>query len=91
MRERDGLAAVLGGGDLCYGLGGNIAGRGKALGLFYHGFAYHCSVLEHVLEIYQTAVVHVLGKVIRIMKVYDAVVMSLNNIGREEETPGDIL
>ena len=68
MGEGNALAAVLGTGNLGNGLGGDIAGSGKAAGLFNHGLADDGAVLEHIFQIYQTAVMHMLRKIVGIME-----------------------
>ncbi len=91
MRERDTLSAVLTAGNLGDTLCGHIAGRGKALGRIDHRLTDHRAVLQHILQVDQTAVVHMLGKIIRIMKMDDPFLMSLHDIRRQQETLRDIL
>ena len=45
--------------------------------------ADHRSVLQHVLKIDQIAVVHMLRKIIRIMKMDDPLLVRLHNITRQ--------
>ena len=49
------------------------------------------AVLQHVLEIDQVAVVHVLGIVIRIVKMDDTGLMRLDDILRQQDAARDIL
>ena len=89
--QADGLAAVLGGGYLGYNLGGDVAGSGEAVGLLNHGAADHGTVLQHILQVHQVAVVHVLGKVIAVMEVNNARLVSLHNILGQQNALGDVL
>ena len=91
MRQRNALAAILGAGNLSHCLCRDIACRGKAVGLLDQGSADNRAVLEHVLQVHQAAVVHMLGKVIRVMEVDDAFFMGFPDIFRQQETLGDIL
>ena len=72
MGQADALAAVLVGGHLCNDLGGNVAGGGKAVGLFNIGAGDDGAVLQHILQVDQIAVVHVLRKVVGIVEVDQA-------------------
>ena len=83
MRQADGLPAVLVGGHLGNDLGGNVAGRGEGMGLFNHGAGNDRAVLQHILQIHQVAIVHMLGVIIRIMEVNDARLMGLHNFLRQ--------
>ena len=49
------------------------------------------AVLQHILQIDQIAVVHVLGIIIRIMEMDDALLMGLNDIRRQQKPAGNIL
>ena len=59
--------------------------------LFDHSSADNGSVLKHILEVNKIAVVHMLRKIIRIMEMDQALLMSLGNIIGYKETTGDIL
>ena len=59
--------------------------------LLDHGLADNGTVLEHVLKVYKTAVVHMLRKVIRIMEMNETCLVSGNDILIEKESLGDIL
>ena len=91
MSQADALPAVLVAGHLGNDLGGNIAGSGKAVGLFNPGLADHGSVLQHILQVYQVTVVHVLGKVIRIMEMDDPLLVRLHDILGKKHTLGQVL
>ena len=90
MSERNTLSAVLVAGYLGNDLGGNITCRGKAVGLLYHGAADHGAVLEHVLQVDQITVVHVLRIIIGIMEMNDSFFIGLHNILREQHPLGQI-
>ena len=47
-------------------------------------------VLEHVFQIDQIAVMHMLSEVVRIVEVDDALLVSLHNIGRKKQTLCDV-
>ena len=91
MGERDALSAVLGAGDLGNDLRGNIARCGETVGLFDHGLTDDRAVLQHVLQIDQTAVVHVLCEVVRIMEVDDTGIVRLGDIVGQQEPCGNVL
>ena len=69
----------------------NIAGSGKAVGLFNKGFADNCSVLEHILKVDKVAVMHMLCEIIGIVEMYQAFLISFNNISRKKNTSCNIL
>ena len=89
--QGDGLAAVLVGGHLGDDLGGDVAGGGKAVGLFDEGARDDGAVLEHVLQVDQIAVVHVLGVVVHVVEVDDARLVGLHDVGGEQQPLGDVL
>jgi len=91
MGQTDTLAAVLVGGHLCNDLGGNVAGGGKAVGLFNIGAGDDRAVLQHILQVHQVAVVHVLGKVIGIVEVDQAFLMCLHDLWVQQQTGGQVL
>ena len=91
MGESDALAAVLGAGDLCHALGGDIAGSGEALRLLDHHIADDRSVLQHIFQIHQTAVVHVLGEVIGVVEMYDSLFVGIHDMLRQQKTFCNIL
>ena len=65
-------------------LRGNVTGRGKAVRPFNQRACDHRAVLQHILQIHQIAVVHVLGKIVRIVKMNDALVMRVHNVLRQQ-------
>ena len=65
------LSAVLVTCDLRNDLGRNVACRGKAVRLLDQCLADDRTVLEHILEIDQIAVMHMLRVVVRIMEMDD--------------------
>ena len=91
MREADALAAVLVGGNLGDDLRGDVAGRGKAMGLLDHRAGDHGAVLQHGLEVHEVAVVHVLGKVVRIMEVDEALVVRLDDVLGQQQAAREVL
>ena len=91
MGKRDALSAILIGCDLCDSLCSNIAGSGKALWTLNHGLGNNCTVLQHIFQIDQTAVMHMLCIIICIMEVNDAFFMSFHNIRRKKEPFCDVL
>ena len=89
--QSNALAAVLGTGDLSDSLGSDVAGCGEGVRSLNHGLADDGSVLQHIFQIYQTAVMHMLGKIIGIMEMNDAFFVSLHNVLGKKEPAGDIL
>ncbi len=93
MRQGEGLSAVLVAGHLRHDLGGDVAGGEEAVGLLDHGLGNDGAVLQHVLQIDEVAVVLLLGEVVRIMEVNDALLMGLHDVLRQQQTlceiPGD--
>ena len=91
MSKRDALSAVLVAGDLRDNLRGDVAGGGETVRLLNHGSGNPGSVLQHVLKVDEVAVVHVLGVVIHIVEMDDALFMRGDNILGKEQTGGDVL
>ena len=89
--QTDGLAAVLVGGHLGHDLGGDVAGGGEGMGLFDHGAGDNGAVLQHVLQVHQVAVVHMLGEIVGVVEMNDALLMGLHNILGQQNALGDIL
>ena len=58
------------------------------MGLFNFGFADDSTVLQHVLEVYEVAVVHVLCEVVGIVKVDQTLLVGLYDVGRQQKTLG---
>lgn len=63
----------------------------KAVGLRDKSTADNGTILQHILQIDQITVVHMLGKIIRVVKMDDALLMGLHDIRRKQNTAGDIL
>ena len=91
VREGDGLAAVLAGGHLGDDLRGDVAGGGEAVRALDERAGDHRAVLQHVLEVYEVAVVHVLGKVVRVVEVDDALVVGLHDLGGKQLAHREVL
>ena len=75
MRQRNALSAILGTCHLRNDLRGDIAGSGKAVRLVNHCLADHSSILQHVLQIDQIAVVHMLRKIVRIVEMDESLLL----------------
>ena len=60
------------------------------MGLFDHGAGDNGAVLQHVLQVHQVAVVHVLGEIVGVVEMDDALLMSLHNILRQQQAVGDV-
>ena len=80
MGQRDGLAAVLGGSNLRDNLRRDIAGSREAMRLLDQRARDDGAVLEHILQVHQVAVMHVLGEVVGIVEVNQALVMGIHNL-----------
>ncbi len=61
------------------------------MGLLDEGVGDHGPVLKHVIQIHQVAVVHVLGEIIRVVKMDDPFLVGLDHLLGEEKPVGDIL
>ncbi len=82
MGQADALSAVLVACDLGNDLGRDVAGSGEAVGLLYEGVADNGAVLEHILEVHEVAVVHVLSEIVGVVEVDQALLISLDDVGR---------
>ena len=60
------------------------------MGLFDQRVADDGAVLQHILQVDEVAVVHVLGKVIGIMEVDQALLVSLDDVGRKQDPAGQV-
>ena len=89
--KADALTAVLTGCDLRDDLRCDIARGGKAVRLFDHGAADNGAVLEHILEIDEIAVVHMLCEIVRVMEMDDALIVCGNDVCRQKDSSCDIL
>ena len=58
---------------------------------FDHGAGNNRAILQHIFQVHQVAVMHVLGKIIGVMEVDDALLMGLHNILGQQNALGDIL
>ena len=91
MGQRNRLAAVLGGSNLSDNLRRDVAGGREAVRLLDQRARDNGAVLEHVLQVHQVAVVHVLSKVIRIMEVDQALIMGVHDLLRQQHALGQVL
>ena len=89
--KANGLTAVLVGSHLGDNLGGDVAGGGEGMGLFNEGTGDDGAVLQHILQVYQIAVVHMLGIVVCIMEVDDTGLVSVHNLPGQENPAGNVL
>ena len=90
MLDIDALSAVLVAGYGCDDLGGHGTCHLEALGRFDHFTVDGSTVVQHVLDIDQTAVEDRLDKIIRIMKMQHTVIMCHGNMLRQKQTSGNI-
>ena len=90
MGQADGLAAILVAGHLGHDLGGDVAGGGEAVGPLDEGTGDDGAVLQHILQIHQVAVVHMLGIIIRVVEVDDALLVSLHDLTGQQQAVGDV-
>ena len=91
MGQRDGLAAVLGGSNLGDDLRRDVAGGREAVRLLNQRTRDNSTVLEHILQVHQVAVMHVLGKVVRIMEVNQTLIVSIHNLLGQQHTLSQVL
>ena len=91
VRERDGLAAVLAARHLGDDLRGDVARGGEHVRTLDESARDDRAVLQHVLEIDEVAVVHVLGEVVGVVEVDDTAVVGLDDLARQEHAHGEIL
>ena len=89
--QGNGLAAILVRGDLRDDLGRNVAGRGEAVRLFNQRAGNDRAVLQHILQIDQIAVVHMLGEIIRVVEVDDALVVRVDDVLRQQHAGRQVL
>ena len=90
VSQRNRLAAVLVRGNLSNDLGGDIARSGKAMRLFNHRAGDNGAVLEHIIQIHEVAIVHMLSEVVRVMEVNEPFIMSVHDVGRQQHAPSHI-
>ena len=84
VRQADALTAVLVARDLRDDLRRDVAGGREAVGLLDEGVADDGAVLQHVLEVDEVAVVHVLGEVVGVVEVDQALLIRLDDVGRKQ-------
>ena len=90
MRQRDGLAAVLAASHLGNDLRGDVAGSGEAMRTLDERAGNNRAVLQHVVEVDQIAVMHVLSEIVGIMEVDDALFVSLDDVLRQQHAHGEV-
>ena len=78
--QRNRLTAVLGRGDLGDNLRRDIASSREAVRLLDQRARDNGAVLEHILQVHQVTVMHVLGEVVRIMEVNQALVVGIHDL-----------
>ena len=91
MRKADALSAILVAGNLRDDLGRDVAGCGEAVRALDQCLADHGAVLQHILQVYKIAVVHMLCKIVGVMEVDDSLLIRLNNIFRKKKSSREIL
>ena len=89
--EGNRLASILVRGYLRDDLGGDVAGGGKAVRALDLGAADHRSVLQHVVQVDQVAVVHVLGVVVGVVEMDDSFLVRLDDFLGKQQAAGDVL
>ena len=90
MGQADALSAVLVACDLGDDLSSDVAGGGEAVGFLDEGVADNGAVLEHILEVHEIAVVHMLSEVVGVVEVDQTLLISLDNVGREKHSAGQV-
>ena len=90
VRQRDRLPAVLVGGDLCDDLRGNVARGREAVRSLDERAGDDGAVFEHILQVHQVAVVHMLRVIVGVVEVDDALLVRLDDVLRQQETVGDV-
>ena len=91
MRKADALSAILVAGNLGDDLGRDVAGCGEAVRALDQCLADHGAVLQHILQVYKIAVVHMLCKIVGVMEVDDSLLIRLYNIFRKKKSSREIL
>ena len=91
MGKGNGLAAVLVGGHLGDDLGRDIAGRGEGMRLLDQGAGNDGAVLQHILQIHQIAVVHMLGIIVGVMEMDDARLVGRHDLRGQQNPAGNVL
>ena len=91
MCQGNTLPAILGARNLCNCLCCNITCSRKALWRLNHSLTDNRSVLQHILQIHKTAIMHMLCKIISIMKMNNPFFMRFHNIRSQKKTLRNIL
>ena len=91
MGQADALAAVLAGRNLCDDLRGNIAGGGEGVRLLNQSAGNDRAVLQHIVQVDEVAVVHMLGIVVGIVEVDDAFLVRFDDLRGKQHTHRQIL
>ena len=71
--------------------GRDVAGCGEAVRALDQCLADHGAVLQHILQVYKIAVVHMLCKIVGVMEVDDSLLIRLYNIFRKKKSSREIL
>ena len=90
MRQRDRLPAVLVGGDLRDDLGRNVARGREAVRPLDERTGDDRAVFEHIFQVHEVAVVHVLRVIVRVVEVDDALLVRLDDVLRQQEAARDV-
>ena len=90
-KKNNGLAAVLAAGYGRNDLGHNRTGYLETLRTFNQLTVHHCAIVQHILNIDQTAIEDWLYKVVRIMEMNHTFFMSFGNFFRQKQTTGQVL
>ena len=85
MSQRDRLPTVLVGSDLRDDLRSNIAGCRETMRPLDQSSADDCAVLQHIFQIDQIAVVHMLSEVVGVMEVDDALFVGVHYVGGQQK------
>ena len=88
--EADALAAVLVTCNLRDDLRGDVAGGGETVRLFNERAGDDRAVLQHVFEVYEVAVVHVLREIVHIMEMDDALLVCIDDFARKQNAARDV-
>ena len=91
MCQRNALTAVLVAGHLRNDLHGDIAGCGKAVRLVNICLTDNSSVLQHILQVNQITVVHMLCKIVCIVEMDQPLLVCLYDILRKQQPSCQIL
>ena len=86
MTHGDRLSTILARSDLGYNLAGNGASDGETMRGIDMSARNAGSVLKHILEVNEVAVVLVLGKIVGVVEVDDALAVSLDDVVAKQIT-----